>query len=79
MGDFMGIGIGVNNNGFGFTLSEKEKRYDVDYFSVYGIFDMSFIKINGGYLMNGREIFDTENIKKTGNGFFINIFLGWQF
>ena len=78
-GDFAGVGIGFKHSGFGFKLSEKKKSYKVDYYSVYGIFDLSFLQISGGYSFSGIEKFDGDTIKETGNGFFIGVSLGWMF
>ena len=79
MGDFMGIGLGINSKGFSFDLLEKNKTYEVNYFSVYGIWDISFLKLSAGYMFKGREIFDWDRINNLGNGFFISTTLGWQF
>ena len=88
MGDFAGIGIGFKNSGLGpgianqnfnFKLSEKNKNYAVDYHSVYGILDFSFLKFSGGYSFSGREIYDKDVINKIGDGFFTNATLMWRF
>ena len=79
MGDFAGVGVGFKNGGFGFDLAEKNKSYDLLYHSVYGLIDLSFLQIRGGYLFNGIETYDLDKRKNIGNGFFINVMMGWQF
>jgi len=79
LGDFAGIGIGFKNGGFGFPLAEKDKSYEFIYYSIYGLIDLSFLKIQGGYSFNGLEIYDSEKRKNIGDGFFINVILAWQF
>jgi len=79
MGDFMGIGVGFKNYGFGSVLADKEKSYQIDYLSAYGILDMSFLKLSGGYTFDGRQTINGEDIYKLGEGFFVSAMLGWQF
>jgi hypothetical protein len=78
MGDFAGAGLGFKNHGLGASL-DKGRSYELNYYSAYGILDMSFLKLSAGYSFNGREIYDMERINKIGNGFFVSAFLGWQF
>jgi len=79
MGDFAGIGLGFRNTGFRFALSERKESYKVNYYSAYGIFDISFLRLSSGYSFEGREIHDGNRVEKIGNGFFISAFLGWKF
>jgi hypothetical protein len=78
-GDFAGLGLGVKNSGFGFKLTEKEKTYKVNYYSVYGIVDLSFLQISSGYTFSGIEKFNGKIIKDIGDGFFVSASLGWMF
>ncbi|MCL2130133.1 MAG: hypothetical protein FWH35_07260 [Treponema sp.] len=78
-GDFAGIGVGVKNGGLGFSLAEEGKSYEMYYHSVYGMLDLSFLQVQGGYSFNGLEVYDLERKKDIGDGFFLNIFLAWQF
>jgi len=78
-GDFAGVGVGVKNAAFGFALAEEGKSYEAVYHSVYGMIDLSFLQIQGGYSFNGMEIYDLERIKDIGDGFFLNIVFAWQF
>jgi len=79
MGDFAGIGLGFRNTGFRFALSERTESYKVNYYYAYGILDFSFLGLSGGYLLEGREIYNGKNIEKIGNGFFLSAFLAWKF
>ena len=88
IGDLAGIGIGFKNSGFGmgllnnnfiFKLSEKDKSYETNYHSIYGIIDLSFLKLSIGYTFSGRETYNEEIIKRIGNGIFINSSLMWRF
>jgi len=88
MGDIAGIGAGFKNSGLGtgilngsysYNSWEKGKTYELNYYSIYGVLDLSVLKISSGYSFAGREIYDKDNIKKIGNGFFINATLLWQF
>jgi hypothetical protein len=80
MGDFAGIGIGFRNNRFGFTLAEKDKSYDMLYHSVYGMIDLSFLQISGGYSFNAIESYGYDkNRKNIDDGFHLNITAAWQF
>jgi len=78
-GDFAGVGIGIKNGAFGFALAEEGKSYEVVYHSVYGMIDLSFLQIQGGYSFNGVEIYDLERKKDIGDGFYLNVVLAWQF
>lgn len=79
LGDFAGIGIGVKNWALGFPLAENGRSYEVVYNAIYGLIDLSFLRISGGYLFNGMEIFDLNRRRDIGNGFFVNVTLAWQF
>jgi len=78
-GDFAGIGIGIKNGAFGFPLAENGKSYELIYNSVYGLIDLTFLRIYGGYSFNSIEIYDLNRNRDIGNGFFINAILAWQF
>ncbi len=82
-GDFLGAGIGVQNtgqnDGTDFMLSEKGKKYDMNHYSVFGILDAGLLKISGGYIFYGREVFDSSIVKSTGKGWFISVQGLYQF
>jgi hypothetical protein len=74
-GDFLGIGLGIQNagqnNGADFALGEKDKKYDINYYSVFGIVDAGVLKLSGGYIFYSREVHDAAYSRPTGKGFFI--------
>jgi hypothetical protein len=82
-GDFLGLGLGVQNtgqnNGTDFVLGEKDKTYDMNYYSVFGIVDAGFIKLSGGYIFYGREVYDADYTRPTGSGFFVKLEMLYQF
>jgi hypothetical protein len=78
-GDFAGAGLGIKNSGIDFTLSEKGKFYDMNYYSVFGILDASLLTISGGYIFYSRELYETNNSKPTGKGWFISVQALYQF
>jgi hypothetical protein len=78
-GDFAGIGLGIKNSGIDFTLSEKGKFYDMNYYSVFGVLDASLLTISGGYIFYSRELYEINNNKPTGKGWFISVQALYQF
>jgi hypothetical protein len=79
MGDFAGLGIGIKNSGEDFLLSEKGKTHEMAYYAVYGVIDLSFLEISGGYVFNGRERYGDNAAQSLGNGYFFGAQLAWQF
>jgi hypothetical protein len=82
-GDFLGIGLGIQNtgqnDGADFSLGEKDKKYDMNYYSSFGILDAGFIKLSGGYIFYGREVYGEDHHRSTGKGFFIKVEMLYQF
>ena len=82
-GDFLGVGLGVQNtgqnDGTDFVLGEKGKKYDINYYSVFGIVDAGLLKLSGGYIFYGREVYDADYSRLTGNGFFVKVEMLYQF
>jgi hypothetical protein len=79
LGDFAGLGLGLKNNGIGFIFGENNKSYEMNYYSVYGILDLSFLQISGGYVFKGREVFNTTMPNDIENGFYVSAQLAWRF
>jgi hypothetical protein len=79
LGDFAGVGIGVKNSGEDFKLGEEGKTYELAYYSVFGVIDLSFLELSGGYIFNGRERYDDNPAQSLGGGYFISARLAWQF
>jgi hypothetical protein len=82
-GDFLGIGLGIQNigqnDGTDFILGEKPRKYDMNYYSVFGILDAGLLKISSGYIFYSREVYDASNSKPTGKGWFISVQALYQF
>jgi hypothetical protein len=82
-GDFLGIGMGIQNvgqnNGADFALGEKDKKYDINYYSVFGIVDAGLFKLSGGYIFYSREVYDADYSRPTGKGFFIKLEMLYPF
>jgi hypothetical protein len=79
MGDFAGLGIGVKNSGEDFMPGEKGRAYEIGYYSVFGVIDLSFLEFSGGYVFKSRERYDNNAVRSLGNGYFISLQLAWQF
>jgi hypothetical protein len=82
-GDFLGFGLGVQNvgqnDGTDFMLGEKPKKYDMNYYSVFGILDAGLLKLSGGYIFYSREVYDANYSRPTGKGWFISVQALYQF
>jgi hypothetical protein len=79
MGDFAGLGIGVKNSGEDFKLGEKGKTYELGYYSAFGVIDLSFLELRGGYIFSNRERYGNNPAQSLGDGYFITVQLAWQF
>jgi hypothetical protein len=83
VGDFLGIGLGVQNVGQNdatdFVLGKKDKKYDINYYSVFGVVDAGLVKISGGYIPYSREVYDADYSRPTGRGFFVKVEMQYQF
>ena len=77
MGDFAGISAGIKNDTYGFNL--EDGTLDVHYYAVYGMLDLSLLKISGGYALAGREMYEEEYKKDIGDGFFVSLQVLYQF
>ena len=82
-GDFLGIGLGIQNagqnDGADFALGEKGKKYDMNYYSAFGVVDAGLLKVSAGYIFYSREVFDAAYSKPAGTGFFIRLELVYPF
>jgi hypothetical protein len=82
-GDFLGIGLGIQNtgqnDGTDFVLGEKDKKYNMNYYSAFGVLDTGLIKLSGGYIFYGREVYGEDYRRSTGKGFFIKVEMLYQF
>ena len=82
-GDFLGIGFGIQNagqnDGTDFALGEKPKKYDMNYYSAFGILDTGFFKISSGYIFYSREVYNADYSISASKGFFIKVEMLYQF
>ena len=87
MGDFAGISVGVKNDNYGaFNLGgyetvdlEEDESIEIHYCAVFGMIDLSLLKITGGYAFRGRELYQEEQTKDMGEGYFLSIQGMYQF
>ncbi|MDR0718324.1 MAG: hypothetical protein LBF78_01710 [Treponema sp.] len=79
LGDFAGIGAGIKNDSINFDLGEKDRMYDMGYYSVFGTIDVSFLEISGGYIFRSWELYDGTTEQSSGNGYFISARLTYRF
>ena len=80
LGDFAGFGFGVKNNYLGLTKeNERDKAYEIYSHALFGILDLSFLQISGGYIYSSFELFDRDIKRNTGSGFFVSVMAGYQF
>jgi hypothetical protein len=81
MGDFAGISVGVKNDNYGaFDLGDHEAVYleedesiEIHYCAVFGMIDLSLLKITGGYAFSGRELYREEDTRELGEGYYLSI------
>jgi hypothetical protein len=84
-GDFAGLGVGIKNSGLCFDFGEKNKSYELQYYSLYGTLDLSFVRISGGYSFKGRETLDSgssgsfDKVRALGSGYFVSVQLAHGF
>jgi hypothetical protein len=82
-GDSLGIGLGVQNtgrnDGTDFVLGKKNRKYDMNYYSVFGVVDTGLVKISGGYIPYSREVYDNDYRRSAGRGFFVKVEMQYQF
>jgi hypothetical protein len=74
LGDFAGLGIGFKNDGKGFAVADDDqKTYEQYYNSIFGVLDISVVKVEAGFVFNGIERYH-DIVKETGgHGFFVSI------
>jgi hypothetical protein len=79
-GDFAGLGIGIKNDGLGFDLSaDKDHKYELQYSAVFGVFDISVLKIEAGYIFDSRTFMNEQNAGSPGKGFYFALQGMYQF
>jgi hypothetical protein len=79
LGDFAGVGIGLKNESFSFDLSTgRDKTFEQQYAAVFGVLDVSIVKISGGYIFDSRELYNKTE-KNAGKGYFVSVFGAYRF
>jgi hypothetical protein len=73
LGDFAGIGLGFKNDSVDFFLSESKKTFELQQSSVFAIFDLSILKIEGGWIFASRYLMNGEKTGSPGKGFYVSI------
>ena len=75
LGDFAGIGLGFKNELSGFDLSNniKADTFELQRSSILASIDLSFIKIECGWVLNSNYLIDDKKIGCPGKGFFFSI------
>jgi hypothetical protein len=77
--------VGIKNTGLCFDFGEKNKSYELQYYSLYGTLDVSFVQLSGGYCFRGREILDSansgafDNVRTLDDGYFVSVQLTHSF
>jgi hypothetical protein len=79
MGDFMGAAVGFKNMGHCFALEERGKFFELQYRSFFACFDLSFLKLKGGYVFDSRTYYDEERNGSPGKGWFVSVNGIYQF
>jgi hypothetical protein len=75
LGDFAGIGVGFKNDVAGFDLSTeiRAETFELQRSAVFAAIDLSFLKIQGGWVINSNYLLDGERNGSPGNGFFLSV------
>ena len=73
LGDFAGIGIGVKNDSINFFISDNSTEFELQQRSLFAIFDLSLLRIKGGWIFNSRYLIDGNKVENSGRGFFISV------
>jgi len=89
MGDFAGVSLGIKNDNYGaFNLHDnncilnfngKHESLEIHYYALFASIDLSLLKITGGYAFGGRELYQEEDIRNTGDGWFVSVEGLYQF
>jgi len=79
LGDIAGLGFGIKRDAIGFTTDNRDKRYDINYYALYGKLDLAFLQLSGGYAFSGIEIYDLTKKENAGRGFFVSVQLAYRF
>jgi hypothetical protein len=75
LGDFAGIGAGFKNELTGFDLSDgiKADTFELQQSSVFAAIDLSFLTIQGGWIIDSNYLLDGKRTGSPGSGFFLSV------
>jgi len=74
LGDFAGIGAGFKNDIIDFELTgDVSGTFELRHTSIFAVFDLSILKIQGGWIFNSGYLLDGIDIGNPGRGFFISV------
>jgi hypothetical protein len=75
LGDFAGIGAGFKNDVTGFDLSGKiqAETFELQRSAVFAAIDLSFLKIQGGWVIDSNYLLDGKKTASPGRGFFLSV------
>jgi hypothetical protein len=80
LGDFLGIGAGIKNESFSYNLSgERNKTFEIQHTSIFGILDVTMLKLSAGYIFDSRELYNDGTKRSIGKGFFLGIQVMYRF
>jgi hypothetical protein len=78
--DFAGIGLGFKNESMRFNLAAgRNKLFEQQYSSVFGVVDISLAQLKAGYIVDSRSFYDRTEKKDTGTGWFISVLGQYRF
>lgn len=70
---FAGISAGFKNDAYAFDLAEGEEKYEMHYHALFGVIDLSILKISVGYAFDARERYREEYTQQPDNGLYASI------
>lgn len=75
LGDLAGIGAGFKNDVAGFDLSAgiRGETFELQRSSVFAAIDLSFLKIQSGWVIDSKYLLDGEKNGGPGSGFFLSV------
>ncbi len=81
MGDFAGVALGFKNDNYGaFVPAEgDDEALEIHYYSVFGVIDLTILKISAGYAFGGRELYRDDKKNDLGDGYFVSVQGLYQF
>ncbi|MCL2592009.1 MAG: hypothetical protein FWD82_01465 [Defluviitaleaceae bacterium] len=73
LGDFAGIGIGIKNDSFNFLISRNSENFELQKRSIFGIIDLSLLRIESGWIYDSNYLIDGRRISNPGSGFYASV------